>query len=193
MSEQNKLLLKEIGDILLEFLVTCMGEGAIPKEVARIRARDIVTKAKQHYEQKRLDRPELREAIAHLVCGHPECYGRCLHYRGKKTPCASVVPDQILALIPDIEEARKQEREEHWIDAPNKRGDYWMSPFVEGRYIQPRFITVIDYQREDRGLEVQYDFPHDTIPVATFCKEYYPEAKWLFIPIPNWQALKEEK
>lgn len=77
---------------------------------------------------------------------------------------------------------------ESWIDVPDKRGDYWVSPFVEGRYIHPRILSVIDYERPDRGLEVQYDFPHETIPVKTFCEEYYPKAKWLYIPEPNWQT-----
>ena len=55
-----------------------------------------------------------------------------------------------------------------WVDIPTKRGEYWMSPFIDGKYIAPRILSVIDYERPDRGLEVQYDFPHDTIPVKTF-------------------------
>jgi len=74
---------------------------------------------------------------------------------------------------------------QNWIDVPDKAGDYWLSPFVDGRYIQPRIMGVIDYQRKDRRLEVQYDFPHDTIPVKKFVKEYYPKAKWMFIEIPE--------
>ena len=80
-----------------------------------------------------------------------------------------------------------------WVDEPDQRGDYWISPFIEGKYIGPRIISVIDYQRPDRGLEVQYYSPSDSIPVKTFCKEYYPKAKWMFIPEPDWQSLKEGK
>lgn len=79
--------------------------------------------------------------------------------------------------------------EEHWLDIPDKAGEYWLSAFCEGKYIRPRIISVIDYQRPDRGIEVQYDFPHDTVPVKLFCEEYYPKAKWLFIAEPKWQAL----
>jgi len=79
-----------------------------------------------------------------------------------------------------------------WVDMPIKRGNYWVSPFCEGKYIKPRIISVIDYQRPDRGLEVQYEFPRDTIPVKTFCEEYYPKAKWMFIPEPEWQALQSQ-
>lgn len=82
-----------------------------------------------------------------------------------------------------------------WEDAPTKRGDYWMSAFIEGNYISPRILSVIDYERTDRGLEVQYDFLHDTIPVKTFTKEYYPNAKWMLIQEPaiiSLPLLKEE-
>ena len=72
-----------------------------------------------------------------------------------------------------------------WIDIPTKRGEYWLSPFCEGRYISPRIMSVIDYERPDRGLEVQYDFPHDTIPIKIFVKEYYPKAKWMLIKEPE--------
>ena len=75
-----------------------------------------------------------------------------------------------------------------WVDEPTKRGEYWMSAFIEGRYIAPCIISVIDYQRPDRGLEVQHDFPHETVPVKTFVAEYYPQAKWMFINEPKHPA-----
>ncbi len=81
-----------------------------------------------------------------------------------------------------------------WVDIPTKRGEYWMSPFIDGKYIAPRILSIIDYERPDRGLEVQYDFPHDTIPVKTFAEEYYPNAKWMLIKtpvIPLREAMKE--
>jgi len=79
-----------------------------------------------------------------------------------------------------------------WLEAPTEKGEYWFSPFVEGRYIHPRIISVIDYGRPDRGLEVQDDFPHETIPVRIFVKEYYPKAKWMLIREPDWQVLSGE-
>jgi len=79
-----------------------------------------------------------------------------------------------------------------WMDMPTESGQYWVSPFVEGRYISPRILTVIDYQRPDRGLEVQYDFPRDTVPVKTFVEEYYPNAKWMFIKEPSPPSGVEE-
>jgi len=75
--------------------------------------------------------------------------------------------------------------ENEWVDEPTQRGEYWVSPFVEGRYISPRILSVIDYQRPDRGIEIQYDFPHDTVPVKVFITEYYPKAKWLYIKEPE--------
>ncbi|KKM86352.1 hypothetical protein LCGC14_1279760 [marine sediment metagenome] len=75
-----------------------------------------------------------------------------------------------------------------WVDKPTKPGNYWVSPFIEGRYISPRIMSVIDYARPDRGLEVRYD--RDTLPVELFCKNYYPEAKWMFIETPDWNTLK---
>jgi len=72
-----------------------------------------------------------------------------------------------------------------WIDKPNQRGEYWVSPFIEGRYISPRIITVIDYERLGRRLEVQYEFPKATIPVDVFVSEYYPKAKWMLIEMPD--------
>jgi len=81
-----------------------------------------------------------------------------------------------------------------WVDMPTERGEYWMSPFIEGRHISPQILTVLDYGRPDRGLEVVYDFPRDTIPVSLFVTEYYPKAKWMLIKeptIPLSEALKE--
>lgn len=72
-----------------------------------------------------------------------------------------------------------------WVDVPTKAGVYWLSPFIEGAYIRPRIMGVIDYDRPNRGLEVEYDFPHETIPVKIFVKEYYPKAKWMFIENPS--------
>jgi len=71
-----------------------------------------------------------------------------------------------------------------WTDAPVQAGEYWVSPFCDGNYIQPRILSVIDFQRPDRGLEVQYESPH-CIPVKTFIEEYYPKAKWMFIQRPK--------
>ncbi len=71
-----------------------------------------------------------------------------------------------------------------WIDTPDKAGMYWMSAFCDGRYIDPSIKRVIDYCRPGKGLEVDYD-RFDTIPIKTFVEEYYPKAKWLFIPQPD--------
>jgi len=65
-----------------------------------------------------MDRPELREKIYQLVLSQAEdrCYIQggdypCPEYAGKEeNDCTYCVTDQILALIPDIEEVRKQER-----------------------------------------------------------------------------------
>ncbi len=75
-----------------------------------------------------------------------------------------------------------------WVNKPTKRGNYWVSPFVDGRHISPNIMKVIDYERPNRGLEVWYD--RDTLPVKLFCKEYYPKAKWMFIEMPDWDELK---
>jgi len=100
------------------------------------------------------------------------------------------ITQEVDALLSKEEEAIRVD--ENWIDIPDKRGEYWLSAFCDGRYIESRIITVIDYQRPNRGLEVQEAYRlTDTIPVNVFCDEYYPKAKWLYIPIPNWQALKE--
>ena len=72
-----------------------------------------------------------------------------------------------------------------WVDKPDKKGLYWLSPFVEGRYIRPHTVTVIDYDRPGRGLEVQDNFPSESIPVDIYIKDYYPNAKWTFINEPT--------
>ncbi len=85
--------------------------------------------------------------------------------------------DEILALIkaPELK----------WQDIPDKGGEWWLSAFVDNsKYISPRIMRVIDYERKDRGLEVD-SFGHDSIPADIFVKEYYPKAKWLFIPEPT--------
>jgi hypothetical protein len=104
------------------------------------------------------------------------------------------VSAQPLIKVKGVEMNDKVNELVEWVDIPTESGEYWVSPFVEGRYVSPRILTVIDYQRPDRGLEVQYDFPHDTIPVKTFTEEYYPNAKWMLIKkpaLPLAEALKE--
>jgi len=71
-----------------------------------------------------------------------------------------------------------------WVDKPDRRGEYWVSPFIDGTYIFPRILSVIDYERPDRGLEVQYEFSHPSIPVETFVRGYFPNAKWMRIKEP---------
>ncbi|KKN44530.1 hypothetical protein LCGC14_0692100 [marine sediment metagenome] len=77
----------------------------------------------------------------------------------------------------------RADMQREWIDEPTERGEYWVSSFIEGHYISPHIMKVIDYDRPQRGLEVCYD--RDTIPVKLFGKEYRPKAKWMFIPEPE--------
>ena len=72
-----------------------------------------------------------------------------------------------------------------WLDGPVERGEYWVSAFCDGRYISPRIISVIDYARPARGLEVQESLGRDTIPVKEYCAEWYPKAKWMLIEVPS--------
>jgi hypothetical protein len=73
---------------------------------------------------------------------------------------------------------------EKWVDIPDKRGEWWMSSYhSECGFVSPLIIRVIDYQRPDRGLEVDYD--RESIPVKVFVEEYYPKAKWMFISEPE--------
>jgi hypothetical protein len=71
-----------------------------------------------------------------------------------------------------------------WIDEPTERGEYWVSAFCDGRYISPSIISVIDYERPERGLEVQESIGRDTVPVKEYCSEWYPQAKWMKIHEP---------
>ena len=75
-----------------------------------------------------------------------------------------------------------------WIDIPDRAGVYWLSPFCDGHYINSRIQEVIDYSRPERGLEARYS--DDTVPIKLFIKEYYPKAKWMFVPEPK-QAVGE--
>ena len=82
----------------------------------------------------------------------------------------------------------RKDMQREWIDEPTERGEYWVSPLIvasfgELLHNRPRILRVIDYDRPDRGLEVDYDT--NSIPVKQFCKEYYPKAKWMFIPEPE--------
>lgn len=87
----------------------------------------------------------------------------------------------------EISNLKAQLEENKWVDVPDKRGEWWLSAFIADKnyYINPRIITVIDYQRPDRGLEIQYDRIGETIPVKQFVEEFYPNAKWMFIPEPK--------
>lgn len=80
-------------------------------------------------------------------------------------------------------------QKENWIDAPDKAGTYWLSPFCNSCYISPHIREVIDYGRPERGLEVR-DSISNTIPVKLFVEEYYPKGKWFYVAEPKWQALK---
>jgi len=73
----------------------------------------------------------------------------------------------------------------NWIDFPTKGGMYWLCPFVDGKYISPHIQRIIDYSRPDRGLEAE-NYGSDSVPVKLYCEEYYPKAKWLFIPRPKF-------
>jgi hypothetical protein len=75
-----------------------------------------------------------------------------------------------------------------WIDVPNKGGMYWKSPFVEGKYLTPSIQRIIDYSRPDRGLEAEI-YGGDSVPIKLYCEEYYPKAKWLFIPRPEFNPV----
>lgn len=91
-------------------------------------------------------------------------------------------------IILKAQAAKSRLRTPKWIDEPDKAGEYWMSACnKENRCISPRIMRVIDYQRPGRGLEVDYDSTHNTVPIKTFVAEYYPAAKWLFIEIPVYQ------
>lgn len=71
-----------------------------------------------------------------------------------------------------------------WKDKPTTGGDYWVSCFCDDRYISPRIMHVIDYDREGRRLEVVHGSLVDTEPIDLFLKEYYPQSKWLYISEP---------
>lgn len=77
-------------------------------------------------------------------------------------------------------------RDRRWRDKPTRRGAYWVSPFMNGKYAYPHVMHVIDYERPDRGLEVEYGSVGSlTIPVNRFVAMYYPKAKWMYIPVPR--------
>lgn len=73
---------------------------------------------------------------------------------------------------------------EQWIDKPTRGGDYWQSSFCNGKYIRPKIINVIDFDRPERGLEIGGSHCDNT-PVEEYVKEYYPKARYLYIPVPK--------
>lgn len=78
-----------------------------------------------------------------------------------------------------------------WLDAPDKAGMWWMSPFCDGKYVSLRLIRVIDYSFAGKGLEVDND--RDSIPVKFYCTIYHPNAKWLYIPEPDITILNNKE
>ena len=112
----------------------------------------------------------------------------CKHREGLVGDCPNFDEDicqwqrELAAEAEALFDVEAIKREERWLDAPNRRGDYWISPFIEGKHIQPRIISVIDYERPGRGLEVHYDLPRESIPVEVFCSEYYPSGLPVYPP-----------
>ena len=78
----------------------------------------------------------------------------------------------------------------NWINKPDKDGIYWVSPLHDGFHSYPIIKTVIDFDRPERGLEVQ-ESTCSYIPVDVYCRNYLPDAKWLYIEIPDWRKLNE--
>lgn len=84
-------------------------------------------------------------------------------------------------------------RDRRWRNKPTRRGAYWVSPLIDGKYASPHIIHVIDYDRPGRGLEVVYgSVGSPTIPVTKFVTMYYPRARWMYIPMPDLPGGREE-
>ncbi len=71
---------------------------------------------------------------------------------------------------------------DNWIDKPESTGKYWLSPFCDGRYIDPRTVRIIRFGKE---FELVVDDGGNYVKLSLFLKEYYPKSKWLYIPSPG--------
>jgi hypothetical protein len=80
--------------------------------------------------------------------------------------------------------ALKKEKQE-WEITPDKAGEWWMSPYFadKGIYATPCIKRVIDYQ-DGKELEVE-DGNFNFVKVSLIVSEYYPKARWLYIPLPD--------
>jgi hypothetical protein len=121
---------------------------------------------------------EAREAIAKIISNSG-------YHQNEYTKANS-----ILSLKGDGWKVGIIDTKAEWIDQPDKSGDYWMSSFIDGQYQSPHIKHVLNFNRPDRGLEVEYNTgARSSVPVKEFCTEYHPKAKWLFIPEPDIEVL----
>lgn len=67
-----------------------------------------------------------------------------------------------------------------WVDRPVKRGLYWRSPFCGGRYIPPSIVRLVDYGHNRKDIDDGGSY----IKLGVYLREYYPKAKYSFIPEP---------
>jgi hypothetical protein len=79
-----------------------------------------------------------------------------------------------------------------WTDRPTRWGSWWVSAFCDGDYREPHIYQVIDYERPGRGLEVEYGHMN-YVAVDEFVTEYYPKAKWCYIPRPILPAQEKRE
>ena len=87
----------------------------------------------------------------------------------------------------EYEAWRKKEIAKAWTSRPGKAGAYWMSPFCDGGYDEPRLIRVVEI---NTGTVVVEDWNVIT-PLGTYLKDMYPNAKWMLIPVPEPYQIKK--
>jgi len=92
--------------------------------------------------------------------------------------------DQAKICVQTQHDADLQVLTQNWQSKPTKGGMYWKSAFCDGHYISPRVERIIDYDRPERGLEVEQNHG-DSIPLDVYLTEHYPKSLWQFIPEPT--------
>lgn len=134
---------------------------------------------------------ELREEIAHILCGRSVCTGRCFDYKGAEFPCQSDKPDQILAKTASFYQDRIEE-------AKNYTEDLLYAQ--EGDFIEKKAQAITEAKQEEQERILNFFELHqgasEPIPeqIPTFggkskivyCRRFRLEEK-------DWQALKDTK
>jgi len=186
MSEQDELL-QEFTTYLSYKLGIYMGQGLFKnypdnfnEQVPKL-AGELLAKVKQHYEQKGLDRPELREKVRKIIQRDRELsdiqlgeYEPFIYFKGD----TKYTVDQVLALFPDIEQMCKDCKSLEMFLSENRLRES---------------VEEAKKQEKERVYTALADFADEIIKAPEMHGDKQLDLVWAADFIEWWQALKEAK